>query len=155
MKTGVASLEGKLQATCRLQKSCHQDLPRNFRRKSFALKSVSTNIQLIEQSIHPASMGDLRTVATKAVVLFGRCQTAIKTNPHVHVEPAPILSLSEVFGRFRLWAGNLGVFQDGHASLDWRLRESSNMSKSVLGLINDLNDNLENSTESSSFFWRC
>jgi hypothetical protein len=96
-------------------------------------------------------MDNIRTVATNAVILFGRCQDVIKTNPQVDVEPCSRLSLSEVFGRFRLWAGNLGVFQDGHASLDWRLRESTNLSKSVRGLIGDLNDNLENCMVSCSF----
>ena len=100
-------------------------------------------------------MDDIRTGATKAVVQFGRCQAAIKTNPQIDIRSDATLQLSEAYGRFRLWAGNLGVFQNGHASLDWRLRDGGNMSKSVLRLIKDLNDNLENCMVSCSFVWRC
>lgn len=100
-------------------------------------------------------MDNIRTVATKAVVQFEHCRAVVETNPQIDIRPDSISCLSEAYGRFRLWAGNLGVFQDGHASLDWRLRDTGNMSRSVLRLINDLNDNAENSMAPRPFVWRC
>jgi len=34
------------------------------------------------------------------------------------------LAFDEQYGRFNVWAGNLGVFARAHASLDYRLRDS-------------------------------
>lgn len=42
--------------------------------------------------------------------------------------------------RFKIWAGNIGVFADGHASLDYRLRDNENarnLMKSFLGSLID------------------
>lgn len=36
-------------------------------------------------------------------------------------------------GRFRIWAKNIGVFAAGHASLDYRLRDSSYVKELLLG----------------------
>ena len=32
--------------------------------------------------------------------------------------------IEDQFARFRVWAGNIGAFAEGHASLDYRLRDS-------------------------------
>jgi hypothetical protein len=42
------------------------------------------------------------------------------------------------FGRFRVWSGNIGAMQKGTASLDHRLRESSNVREEVMKLLIDL-----------------
>jgi hypothetical protein len=100
-------------------------------------------------------MESIRIVATKAIVLLGQCERVLTTHSHVNVGSDSTLILSETFGRFRIWAGNLGVFQDGHASLDWRLQDSSNMSRRVLRLLHDLNEDLGNSMVFCSFDLLC
>lgn len=42
------------------------------------------------------------------------------TDPALHVS----IEYEDQYGRFNIWVGNLGVFADGHASLDYRLRDS-------------------------------
>jgi len=37
--------------------------------------------------------------------------------------------------RFRMWAGNIGVFAIGHASLDYRLKGSKEMKQNMLELL--------------------
>ena len=48
----------------------------------------------------------------------------------------------EQLARFRLWAANLGVFVIGQASIDHRLRDSSELQDLVLQLLNALHTNI-------------
>lgn len=41
-------------------------------------------------------------------------------DPALHVS----IEYEDQYGRFNIWVGNLGVFAKGHASLDYRLRDS-------------------------------
>lgn len=50
--------------------------------------------------------------------------------------------------RLRLWAQNLGLNQTGHASLDYRVRDASIIKASLLDLLSELQDHLENCTTS-------
>lgn len=40
--------------------------------------------------------------------------------------------------RFNLWADNLGLHHRGHSSLDYRLREASNLESLIKSLLEDL-----------------
>lgn len=51
-------------------------------------------------------------------------------------------TLDDEVGRFRVWAGNLGALQKGHSSLDYRLRGSPVLFSSALRLLNELEQNL-------------
>ena len=46
--------------------------------------------------------------------------------------------------RFRLWARTLGLFQSGHASLDYRVRDASFVKSSISELLSELEDHLQN-----------
>jgi hypothetical protein len=46
--------------------------------------------------------------------------------------------------RFRLWARTLGLFQTGHASLDYRVRDASFVKASLTDLLTGLRDHLQN-----------
>ncbi|KAH7051243.1 hypothetical protein B0J12DRAFT_536416, partial [Macrophomina phaseolina] len=52
-------------------------------------------------------------------------------------------NLEDEYGRFRVWAGNLGAQQKGHSSLDYRLRDSPLLQSNVLKLLHELENNLE------------
>ncbi|KAI4945761.1 hypothetical protein J4E91_007674 [Alternaria rosae] len=52
-------------------------------------------------------------------------------------------TLDDEVGRFRVWAGNLGALQKGHSSLDYRLRGSPVLFSSALRLLNELEQNLD------------
>lgn len=49
--------------------------------------------------------------------------------------------------RFRLWARTLGLFQTGHASLDYRVRDASFVKASLADLLTELQDHLQNRQE--------
>ena len=48
-------------------------------------------------------------------------------------------AVSDEFGRFRVWAGNIGALQTGKSSLDNRLNAASNLRSQILQLLDDLN----------------
>lgn len=47
------------------------------------------------------------------------------------------------FGRFKIWASNIGAHRSGRSSLDYRLRDASHIQKRVLELLEDLGQSLE------------
>lgn len=52
-------------------------------------------------------------------------------------------AIEDEFGRFRVWAGNLGALQKGHSSLDYRLRDSPLLSGNALKFLDELQQNLD------------
>ena len=44
----------------------------------------------------------------------------------------------EQLARFEMWAGNIGVFADGHASLDYRVRNSEDARRFMVEFLNTL-----------------
>ncbi|KAK4230289.1 hypothetical protein QBC38DRAFT_357581, partial [Podospora fimiseda] len=48
------------------------------------------------------------------------------------------------FQRFRLWAHGLGLFQHGHASLDYRVRDAEVVKARLAEMLNTLQEHLEN-----------
>lgn len=51
--------------------------------------------------------------------------------------------------RFRLWAANLGLYQQGHSSLDYRLRDADSDKVYISDILKEINDHLINSEHSS------
>ncbi|KAK1775129.1 hypothetical protein QBC45DRAFT_480854, partial [Copromyces sp. CBS 386.78] len=47
-------------------------------------------------------------------------------------------SIKNELGRFRVWVANLGAHRTGKSSLDYRLRDASNIRTQVINLLNDL-----------------
>ena len=52
--------------------------------------------------------------------------------------------------RFLIWSANIGVFADGHASLDYRLRDSLEARKLMLDLLRSLKNYLRRGLQRSS-----
>ena len=52
---------------------------------------------------------------------------------------------TDAFGRFKIWAGNIGAFQqiDLKSSLDFRLRDTPKISTQILEILDDLAESLE------------
>lgn len=64
-------------------------------------------------------------------------------------EGEPPLSASAVgdeLGRFKIWAGNIGAFQRDSRSLDYRLREASQVGDQVTKILEDLDFSLQECT---------
>lgn len=66
-----------------------------------------------------------------------------------YLEQMPRCDVEEAYGRFRIWLGNLGALQRGHASLDYRVRESTVMKTSIVALLKQLLTNLRESEQTS------
>lgn len=58
------------------------------------------------------------------------------------VDEMPIDALEEEFGRFRIWAGNVSAHTTGRRSLEYRLRDSSELATAVAGYLQRLRDTL-------------
>ena len=54
------------------------------------------------------------------------------------VEILPVLSWQDELGRLRIWAGNIGAYQNGHLSLDFRLRDSSHIRQQIINLLDQI-----------------
>jgi hypothetical protein len=48
--------------------------------------------------------------------------------------------INDQFARFKMWAGNIGAFADGHASLDYRLRDNEKTRQFMLDFLIALRD---------------
>ena len=51
--------------------------------------------------------------------------------------------LLDEFGRFRVWAGDVGADKIGRVSLDYHLREASHIHAELIGHLEELNKDLE------------
>lgn len=60
------------------------------------------------------------------------------------------LSSEEQRARFLIWSANIGIFADGHASLDYRLRDSLEARKLMLDLLGSLKNYLQRGLHGSS-----
>ncbi len=60
-----------------------------------------------------------------------------------HYDEMALASFLDDFGRFNIWAGNIGAHQVGRASLDSRLAEASHIKLQVMKLLQYLSETLE------------
>ena len=55
-------------------------------------------------------------------------------------------SVEDQLARFNIWAGNIGVFAEGHASLDYRVRDNDDLRDLILSFFDALKDLLGRGT---------
>ena len=94
------------------------------------------------------------TLSTSALAVQNLFDTCIRIVPEFQCEAQPDDStnpesdlqetLRDAHSRFKVWCGSLGVFQRGHASLEWRLREASQIRTQIVDLLEQMTDDLEN-----------
>ena len=75
--------------------------------------------------------------AKQCVALFGRGLLSPSTNRQSSTD------LENQLGRFKIWAGNIGVFAAGNASLDFRLRNDPDVREVVLRMLTRLRRTIE------------
>jgi hypothetical protein len=56
---------------------------------------------------------------------------------------AKAVNAEDQLARFKIWAGNIGIDAEGHASLDYRLRDSSQARALMLDLLESLQSHLQ------------
>lgn len=69
-------------------------------------------------------------------------------NINMYPSQISLQAIQDEFGRFRVWAGNVGAHRSGRVSLDYRLREAGQMRQIVASLLDDLKVNLQEGSSS-------
>ncbi|KAH6622381.1 hypothetical protein C7974DRAFT_398175 [Boeremia exigua] len=87
-------------------------------------------------------MTEIRLATASNVRSFQSLANALVTSDGQWKEQIDHDALTDEFGRFRVWSGNLGALQKGHSSLDYRLRDSPLLSGNALKFLGELNHNL-------------
>lgn len=68
---------------------------------------------------------------------------ANKKGHRTYEQQIPLSLVLDEYGRFNVWAGNIGAHQRGRVSLDHRLREASHIKDQVISLLQYLNEVLK------------
>ncbi|KAF5001849.1 hypothetical protein FDECE_10838 [Fusarium decemcellulare] len=92
-------------------------------------------------------MGDIFKLSQQCHQEFQSLSTNLAAASAEYSEHMPISSIESQHGKFRVWCGNLGAFQSGFASLDYRLREASAMNANVTTLLQQLESALSESND--------
>jgi hypothetical protein len=87
-------------------------------------------------------MSSLRLATAANVRGFNDLSHALTTSNGKWVNSMDCDGLQDEIGRFRVWSGNLGALQQGHSSLDYRLRDSPLLSSNALKFLKELEDNI-------------
>jgi hypothetical protein len=97
----------------------------------------------------------IASIATSCMTLFEQ-DIAEADQPDDLFEEKAAFGVDEFLdnqaGRFRIWAANIGVFAAGHASLDYRLRDSPSVKTLMLDQLNSLQKFLRNGELSEGIF---
>ena len=76
-------------------------------------------------------------VARQCAIRFGRGRSTGPLDAQVRID------LENQLGRFKIWAGNLGVFVPGTASADYRLRNDEEIREILVQMLTRLKKNIE------------
>jgi hypothetical protein len=71
----------------------------------------------------------VRKVALQCAELLGQAQLSQSLNPDTRLE------IQDIAFMFRVWAGNIGVFAPGNASIEYRLREDSDVMEALHSML--------------------
>jgi hypothetical protein len=82
-------------------------------------------------------------IAHKAYACVGRFDELCRLLPHSDHNALP--TIIDQLGRFKIWAGNIGAFQElsTPSSLEHRLREAPKVGAQVAELLDDLEETLQ------------
>ena len=115
-----------------------------FRMEVSCVNSDSDKEYDIQQKAELCHAGFVNIIAA-----VQRDKTVIERIPSLFVQTPgekPILTafdLRDEFDQFRIWAENIGVFASDHESLDYRLREASDVKEGIVSLLQSLRTDLE------------
>lgn len=79
----------------------------------------------------PSPGDSIAEIARNVATVFARGRTK-QLEPHLRLE------LENELGRFKIWAGNLGVFAPGRASADYRLRDDADVKEVLIQMLDRL-----------------
>lgn len=80
----------------------------------------------------------------RTATIAGRARAcAIRLNEVVSQSHQAMPAFEDQLARFNIWAANIGVFAEGHASLDYRVRNSNKVKAMVMQLLQTLQRKLQ------------
>jgi hypothetical protein len=82
------------------------------------------------------------TIAGGAELCLRSFQQCLQQSASVH--PRELSLVEDQLARFSIWTANIGVFAPGRASMDHRLREVPDIQDVVRGLLDALDDRIQN-----------
>ncbi|KAI9756018.1 MAG: hypothetical protein M4579_004063, partial [Chaenotheca gracillima] len=91
----------------------------------------------------PSDDMSISSLSLSCIQAFDTLCSSLQDPDHVSSGHLSLSSILDEKGRFRVWAGNLGAWQVGHSSLDYRLREADLMRGKVRRLLEDLESALQ------------
>lgn len=113
---------------------------------SFQDESYQTGNFCLLKPCHsiPRAMSPIASRAKKCAGLFEDLVELLRQPDHQACEISDT-EATDAFGRFKIWAGNIGAFQqiDLKSSLDYRLRDAAKISTQILENLDDLTESLE------------
>jgi len=89
---------------------------------------------------NPTEIADEAIRCAKA---FGNLEQLVLPDVSILQDRLQFSSVSDDHGRFNIWAGNIGAYRVGPASLDSRLAEVALVRGQILKLLKDLNYSLD------------
>jgi hypothetical protein len=91
-------------------------------------------------------MDDIGALSTSCASCFDTLTRSLRTSSDEFKKQMMPMAIENEYGRFRIWAGNLGALQRGRSSLDARLRDSVVLRVAALKFLGQLQDSLSKST---------
>jgi len=90
-------------------------------------------------------MSPIALRAKKCVGFFEDLVELLRQPGHQHDHDLSEVEATDAFGRFKIWAGNIGAFQqiELKSSLDFRLRETPKISTQIVEILDELAESLE------------
>ena len=90
-------------------------------------------------------MSSIELRAKKCVGFFEDLVENLRQPDHQQAHDLSEVEATDAFGRFKIWAGNIGAFQqiEVKSSLDFRLRETPKISTQIVEILDELAESLE------------
>jgi hypothetical protein len=82
------------------------------------------------------------TIVGGAELCLRSFQECLQQSASIH--PREVSLVEDQLARFSIWSASIGVFAPGRASMDHRLREAPDIQEVVRGLLDGLNDGIQN-----------
>jgi len=87
------------------------------------------------------SMAEISASAKACLDVFTTCHT-LRAQSRT-LDPGVTHALWDQYERMKLWASNIGVFAELHASLDYRIREHDDLKRTLVGHLDIIENRLE------------
>ena len=84
--------------------------------------------------------------AWRCMVLFNQLLAAVDKNTTTELESGPSALINDQVGRFRIWAGNIGLYADASASLDYRVQDIPQIKNLIVQQLDGLGRYLQRGT---------